>query len=146
MRIDLVKIEAQIRRLQELQRIASDPELLALLDTVMVKNDANTVKPPRMTYVPQQLVDGEKRGSIIHAVREFALKETSSFDAYQIADKMKESGFKFSSDNPSLSVMDALRILIKKGHFRVLEKGMAGRPSKFERIPPTEQKENTIEQ
>jgi hypothetical protein len=153
MKIDLVKVNSQIQKLEELRRIASDPELLALLETVMVKG--SNLNPPAairdFTAMPQTVPpsperpstrpsDGAnataKKGELQRAVREAirAMDIDKPFSGYLIARRMQNDGYKFASSKPGIAVIDALKALVNKGVVKVFMRGGGSQPTLFIRV------------
>ncbi len=134
MKIDIGKVRERIRKLQEVERIASDPEMLALLETVIVNGNGpkNHVEPKQPgTMGAKDETESKKRGAVLDAVREAAMCHSGPFDGYQLAQEMEASGFVFSSKSPAITVNDALRSLVKKGEFEIHESGKTGQPTRF---------------
>lgn len=172
MRIDLGKVEAQIRKLEDLKRIASDPEMLALLETVLVNGTSNSAIPTisiqrALSESPKGSKDKEafrvdtvapphKKGSVLAAVRSAAISKTEPFDGYELTREMQSEGFQFVSKTPAFTVIDALRSLVRKGEIEIHRVGKAGQPSKFvcptksgptmnQEVFPNKQKERALE-
>jgi len=149
MQIDKTKlaaqIEAQTRRLEQLKLIASDPELAALLETVMVNGDNRPVAPvvqnietPRTTVVD---VSGPpKKGAQLAAIQSAAISHERPFSGYQLAQYMLSTGYKFQSSVAAQSTIDGLKSLLKKGVVKVHRKGKGGSPTLYIRAhnPDTE--------
>ena len=139
MKIDLAKVDSQIRKLEELRRIASDPELLSLLETVMV-NGATRREPPssnaKGNKKPPTKKETAKKGEFQAAVREAIMRFDRPFSGYTVARRMEMDGYSFVSSRPGIAVIDALKALVKKGVVRVFKQGKGSEATLFERIPP----------
>jgi len=144
MKIDLAKIDAQIKRLEEVRRIASDPDLLSLLETVVVTNGVNGTSLHRPSENPpvgqQQRTDPLsklQKGTKVHAIAECALKQEKPFSGYDITKIMTEEGYQFPNGKTptGVAVSDVLRLaLLKKGIVRIHRAGKGKGPTLFERI------------
>jgi hypothetical protein len=143
MKIDLAKIDAQIKRLEEVRRIAADPELLSLLETVVVPNGVNgtpeTNKPsadgrPNSRRDPAAIFQA---GTKVHAVAACALAQEKPFSGYDLAQIMIEGGYQFSETKatPGLAVTDILRLtLVGKGIVKIHRPGKGSEPTLYERV------------
>lgn len=129
--------QAKLKKWEEVVQFASDPERLSMLEMVLVKNGttAKSASEPRSEAKP--VLKQWKEGTQIGAIAEAALACEQPFSGYDLADKMRQSGYKFKSDKPGLAVTDVLRNpLRKKGVVRVYRKGHGSEPMLFERILP----------
>jgi hypothetical protein len=136
MRIDLEKVESQIRKLEELKRIASDPEMLSLLEGLIVQNgtSGNTRMPLFAPSAP--IRESGQKGAVLDAVRQAALKQERAFSGYALARVMISEGYKFTAEKPGLAVTEALRRLIKKGVVTIYRSGRGSEPTLYERVLP----------
>jgi hypothetical protein len=132
MKIDLSKLDSQIRKLEELRRIASDPEMLALLDTVIVKNGVSPVASSVPAAEPETV--RKRKGEFQSAVRNVIEQYDKPFSGYSIARKMELDGYKFASSRPGIAVIEALKALIKKGIVRVFREGAGSEPTLYVRV------------
>ena len=140
MEIDLGKIEAQIRKLEEVRRIASDPELLAMLEQVMVNGASPAPATPTIPVVtPEQPTDplsAFKTDSLVWNVAKHVLRQNGAFSGYQIASAMQAEGFQFNGRaKPGATVADIIRtVLIKKGRVRVYRRGSGTDPTLYVKL------------
>jgi len=138
MKIDLAKVESQIKKLEELRRIASDPELLSLLETVMVNGSTSL----RQSNPPKNTGDGSlpkitnKKGQFQAAVKDAIMRFDKPFSGYMVARKMQVDGYEFASSRPGIAVIDALKALVKKGFVRVYKPGGGSEATLFVRVQP----------
>src|SRR5262249_43558712 len=95
MKLDLAKLDAQINKLEDIKRIASDPEALALLESVLVKGNAPQAEVPKKIR-PRT----GKEGSQVAAIAEAALATEGPFSGYTLAEKMQEGGYEFKASKP----------------------------------------------
>lgn len=131
MQLDLAKIDAQMKRLEELRRIASDKELLALLETVVVKNGHQVASETPMAKSPAP--PRWKEGTVIASIAQAASIMEGPFSGYQLAEKMKSQGFHFNSSKAGVYVSDVLRnTLEKRGAVRIFKKGHGSDPTFYE--------------
>jgi hypothetical protein len=138
-KIDVAKLDSQIKKLEELRRIASDPELLALLETVMVNGSSPQGPPPQARSTirtpPPRKKPTAKKGEFQAAVRAAIMQFDKPFSGYVVARKMENDGYEFVSSRPGIAVIEALKALVKKGVVRVYKNGVGSEPTLFERIP-----------
>ncbi len=139
MRIDLAKIDSQIRKLEELKRFVSDPETRALLETMVMNGDGgnSTSAEPEipMRAAEQPKSRRFKAGTQIAAIADAAMKYEKPFSGYELATKMKEEGYKFHAERPGVAVTDVIRnSILKTGVIRVYRKGRGSEPMLFERV------------
>lgn len=142
MEIDVDKLREKIKLLQEVEKLVSNPEARAILEGFVVNGNgtsngtstAATVSPRKPAepevrrYAPKK---GTKKGAILTAVRETALRQNGPFDGYHVTKVMLANGYAFASKTPAYTVLDAIRIMVKKGELRVYSPGKAGRPTIF---------------
>ncbi|MEO8100825.1 MAG: hypothetical protein ABI811_24225 [Acidobacteriota bacterium] len=154
MKIDLAKVESQIRKLEELRRIASDPELLSLLETVMVNGASSPIQSPPLIQPPVKHVEATasirpfvfgnsrkgKKGVFQSAVRDAIsrIEIDKPFTGYVVARRMLSEGYKFAASKPGIAVIDALKAMIKKGEVRVFRKGGGSEATLFIRVAAKE--------
>lgn len=126
--------EAKLKKWQAVVEFASDPERLAMLETLVSENGTTgKVQQER----PERPHDKRwKEGTQIAAIVEAALACAEPFSGYQLAAKMQAAGHKFRNpDRAGLAVTDVLRTELKeKGVVRVHKKGQGGAPMLFERV------------
>ena len=129
--IDINKIDAQIRRLQELKRIASDPEMLMLLEGLVTKNgNVAPDSPNRMTRKP---IGG--KDALLQATRQaISALPYKRFSASYLVEQMHKDGFQFTASNPTVAMNGVLRRLDLKKEI-VMVRPASGRTAKeYERV------------
>src|ERR1035437_4060490 len=140
MSIDVEKVDAKIRKLEQLKRLASDlasdPELMSLLETVMVNGSTSEPAPAREPAkeingrnIPKPPADRAVRGAVIGAIKAAAMRCEKPFSGYALAEKMQAEGFAFVSKKPGLAVIECLKSLQKKGVVRVSRRGIGSNPT-----------------
>ena len=141
MKLDLAKIDAQIEKLQSLKKIAADPELLGLLETLMLNGNgvANGAAPIAVTDQTTAAISPRlrlKQGTVVRAVADNAAMQLENFTAYTLAEEMIREGYHFQGKTkPGVIVGDILRsVLIPKGIVRIVRKGKGSDPAVYRRI------------
>jgi hypothetical protein len=121
----------QIRRLQEIKRMASDPEMLTLLEGLVTKNGSIASEAPKQT-APKF---GGRKDVLSEAVMlAIAALPQNRFTAAYLVDRMLKAGFQFVAGNPHFAVTGALRRLAAKGKIRVAMHGSGRRATEYERM------------
>jgi hypothetical protein len=121
----------QIRRLQEIKRMASDPEMLTLLDGLVTKN--GSVAPATPTEAAPKF-RGRKDALTEGVMLAIAALPQNRFTAAHLVDRMLKAGFQFVAGNPHFAVTGALRRLAEKGKINIAMHGSGRRATEFERI------------
>lgn len=129
MPIDIASIDAKIKKLRELKRIASDPEMLQLLEGFVTANGnkPEAAEASRLNAVPRK---GEQKNAALSAVSGM----TGRFTASDIVDVMKEAGFTFAAHSPTIAVNGVLRRLVKSGGLTIAVKGSGRAGHQYERV------------
>lgn len=143
MKIDVTKIDAQMKKLEQLRRLAADPEMLALLETVMVNGNAPDTRGPDSEMLAELTQPGPdrasplgtlKEGTMVYAVANAALRHEEPFSGYSLADSMIANGYQFRAGKtkPGLVVADIIRgVLVPKKILRVYRKGKGSDPTTY---------------
>jgi len=137
MPLDTAKIDAQIRKLQELRRIAGDPEMAPLLESLIVQNGlpAKAKKAPRKARArSMEATNPIKRGDVVTAASKALAGISGKFAASNALEAMEKNGFVFSAETPIVAVNGALRRLLKRGEIRLAEAGSGRKPHLYERV------------
>ncbi|MGA2770305.1 MAG: hypothetical protein ABSG26_05775 [Bryobacteraceae bacterium] len=136
MKIDVEKIDEKIRMLEAIKQIASNPDMAALLEGVIVdRAPAPGRTPPKSTKSgKQQFVRGALKEAVLEAIR----KQAKPFSAYELTDGMLADGvYQFTASNPPIAVNDVLRSLVrKKQEVRLYQKGKGGTPHTYAYVKP----------
>ena len=120
MKVDLAGLETTIRKLQELHRLASDPELAPFIKLRGAqKNGASKEASP---------VYESPFGSDVTTAAAQLGKDFTIADVYEA---MKTKGHKFNGDEPKKSIGNILRALVADGHLRVAQPGRGLRASVY---------------
>lgn len=126
MPINIATIDAKIRKLQELKRLASDPEMLQILES-LVAPSANKPQAPQPNPRPGPR-RGEQRNAVFRAMREIS----GRFTATDIVGVLKTNGFVFAAKSPSIAVNSILRKLVAKGELVVAVQGSGRAGNQYE--------------
>jgi hypothetical protein len=139
MKIDQMKLQ----KWQEVVQFASDPERLSMLEMVLVQNGTGAiVTEVQPQHQPSRPVAGTavltrwKEGTQIRAIAKAALGCETPFTGYELAAKMQDAGYKFTTDRPGVTVTDVLRGPLKDVVVRVFKKGQGSEPTHFESFLP----------
>jgi hypothetical protein len=135
MQIDVAKLDGIIRKLEELKRLAADPELAQFLPHIV--SNGNEVSAPLIK--PQQVepsaepsqptaMKTSKRGDIKRAVIAAAHKQPAEFSAYSLTTDMTNSGFRFTAVKPAIAVNDILRNSVNR-EVEVVSHGKGSSPT-----------------
>jgi hypothetical protein len=123
MPIDISLIDRAIAKLQELRKLAADPEIAPFLRN----GNGATVSPNHETN-PYELTDFEE--AVITACKAVG----GDFTVNTVLKKMEEQGYKFRGSEPRKSVANLLRGLNRDGHIAVKEHGKGRRETIYEGI------------
>jgi hypothetical protein len=115
--IDIKALDRAIAKLQELRRLASDPEVAPFLGNgvpVSQKNESAEY-------------DSALGSAVINACGEL----THDFTVNDVLKKMEEHQYKFRATEPRKSVANMLRALTRDGHVKVKQVGKGRRETIF---------------
>lgn len=87
---------------------------------------------------PRNQNEPRRRGDFMAAVTSVCreLSAQTAFTAWDVERKMKESGFRFNSADPTVAVGQVLRKLAERNAVvRVLRPGSGRRPTRYQRLP-----------
>jgi hypothetical protein len=131
MAIDLKKLDEKIQKLQDIRKIASDPEALALLEQLVVDGSAGGIRKsetkrtgplsPRDGSFPNGDADPsiKERGEQVRAIRNAIAGNTENFEVNAIGDKVRASGVEVSN----IAVGKVLQRLVKRGEIKLVRRG-----------------------
>jgi len=134
MLIDTKKIPTLIKKLRELERLSSDPDMLPLLASIRVENDASPPAPQRRRASGKQHAKGPKKGDLKKGVSAAINGVSGRFTAPSIVEIMKRGGVAFAAQNPHIAVNGVLRKMVEKGSLKLAMKGSGRTPNQYERI------------
>ncbi|HEY6127994.1 MAG TPA: hypothetical protein VIW23_07415 [Candidatus Acidoferrum sp.] len=118
MAIDIGAIDRAIAKLQELRKLASDPDVAPFL-----KNGSGPSKQETPIYKTAL------GGAVINACRE----QTDDFTVKDIADFLIKIEYKFRGQDPKKSVGNVLRALARDGHIKIKQQGKGRRETIYQR-------------
>ena len=125
MPINTAKIDEQIRKLQELKRLASDPEMAPLLESLFVSSSAEQ-QHVAAESVSVASPNGSRKGDVVKAA-EIAVQrlgfEGHRFKRSDLFAAMEQNDFQFAAVSPHIAVNGALRKLVERGVIRIAVKG-----------------------
>jgi hypothetical protein len=136
MAINTARIDEQIRRLQDLKRMASDPETLRLWENLMAENNG-PIRPARTFAHPLPMVkenpsNSGKKGDVLRAARKAVATLNGRFKAPSVLEAMQREGFALTVEKPLVVVNGALRRLIKKGEIKIVMRGSGRNGHQYE--------------
>ena len=130
MAIDVKKIDDKIKKLEMLKLLASDPEMVELLEGVVTPNETTSGGAPEET---QATATKTKRGDQRKAVLKSISEMLGRFSALDILEAMERGGFQFSAKSPIIAVNGVLRKLVKGGSLTVAVEGSGTKGHVYER-------------
>lgn len=141
-------VAEQLKKWHALDQLLADEEIYSFLQKHFSSNGhsasrafdfaAADNKHVAQPEEPSGQKEPHRRGDFMAAVtsvcEEFAPQ--ASFVAYDVVRKMKDRGFRFNSDNPTIAVTQVLRKLAERNiAVRVIRPGSGRRPTRYQRLP-----------
>jgi hypothetical protein len=131
MKINVKKLDSTIAKLQELRRLATDPDLTAFVQVGGAraqKNGSSDVS----TVQPTPSKNGHNgRGALTPAVLT-ACTKLRNFTIKDVLLLMQAEGYEFrNGDGAEKSIANVLRKLVEDGSIQVAEKGYSRNPTKY---------------
>jgi hypothetical protein len=144
MRTSIVeKIDVKIRKLQQLRELASDPEMLSMLSSLVEGRTNGTAMSSiggysakarsklKKTLDTATTPKGVLKAGVVNAIQ----KAPDTFSGYSLTDQMIKEGFPFTAANPATAVNDVLRVMLKKGHhIKIAKRGRGSSPTFFRKL------------
>jgi hypothetical protein len=143
MPINTATIDAQItkqrdhlKKLEDFRRFASDPEMLPLLQSLIMDGDVASSATHRAPGRPKgsQNKKGSKKGDLKNSVIKTIGGISGKFTAPGVVKIMDGDGVKFAAQNPNIAVNGVLRKLVAKGTLRIAVEGSGRAPNQYERV------------
>lgn len=116
MPIDLVALDEKIRKLQLIRQLASDPDVLSLLNDIVSANGYGAgvvIQKPRQKPLVER--KGVRYDVLKYVVDPSVVPMEGWKTARQITEKMEEEKYKFKSHDHMSTVRESLRELEKEG-------------------------------
>ena len=132
MRIDTAKIDEKIKRLQDLKRIASDPEMVRLLLETVSDNSVET-QPNRSSPRTSRKRGGTKKGELAQAVKKAVASINHAFTADTVVSWMQTHDYIFTAKDPKIAVNGVLRKMAKKQQLKIVKAGSGRVPNEYEK-------------
>jgi len=124
MPITTAKIDEQIKKLQELRRLVSDPAMTPLLESLFANGYADQVHATENDSSASP--NGSRKGDVVKAaeivVRRLGF-QGHRFKRSDVLAAMHENEFQFTAQTPDIAVNGALRKLVIREVIRVAVKG-----------------------
>lgn len=135
MTLDTRLIDEQIKRLQDLKRIAADPEAVRLFQQILLGQNGHvetpeTVKDSKYDSIPET----PRRGTLIETVLRVVNSSNKPVEVNSVVEEMLRMGFQFAASRPKVAVGIALRKLESKGRIRLLTRGRGSSPNIYTRL------------
>ncbi len=120
------RIDEKIAKLQALKSLASDPEMMAELRSLVEDSgsgmQSTAANPPKMAR-------GELKTAIQNQINRFT--GWSYFDAATVVEEMVKTGFTFNDARPKVAVTKTLLRFATEGLLEIAERGSGTRPTRF---------------
>jgi hypothetical protein len=146
MSIDLSKIDAKIKKLEQwkqtLSEMLSDTEgshiLNELLSSPNGNNNATAPFVAPATTIPMRFprLKSTKQGKLEAAILEGSLKFTEPFEARQLMNQLLSQSFHFSRSEPMLELGVGLRKLVAANRLRVVREKVGRVGRLYEKVLP----------
>lgn len=142
-------IDAEIRQLTELKRMAKNPRMVALMrdlvtrstngatsETVAIPAQAIRTRAATRTSPPRKSAGARATApnGLSKAVAEAVKTIKPHFSNSDLADYMVSQGFVFVSNHPRLAVMAPMEKLLKMKIVRISKKGQGSQPNLYEYV------------
>jgi hypothetical protein len=141
--VNLTALDARIAKLQkvrdfladdEMRELISDPEVMLLLQQAAEARNGH--KPMQIVSTDDSVADSAValpgEGTLRRRVLDIARAMGSRFEARDVIERLKASGFELEASNPMVAVNTALRSLIKKKLVRLARAGSGRVPHMYE--------------
>ncbi len=139
--IDITKLDAeieehkaQIGRLENLRKMAADPKLVSLFQSLIVRNGFAAVHARRKTAVATRVAGKGRKGDLRDAVAKAVISAGTKFTANRVVEIMQENGFVFGAKNPKIAVNSVFRAMMRKGNLMIAVEGMGRAPHEYTRV------------
>jgi hypothetical protein len=142
LRIDIQKIDSVMAKLQELRRLATDPDLAPFVDTEDTSNAASAKNVDlnagvsSKEEVPEKRTTrsgDRKRGDVKRAVIAAVRRSSGPFNGYDLTDQMEKAGFAFVAKNPAITVNEVLRSLVGS-EVEIVQPGKGSSPTIYQKV------------
>jgi hypothetical protein len=131
-KIDVGKIDDQIRKLEELKRFMSDPTTAPMIEQLISQNGSvNAASRP--TEKSPKLPHGQvtQRGALLAAVENTCKILPGDFNQKEVIEKLESQGYAFQAKDKNIAVYSALKRLVKRGVLHLTSKGKGKKPSTY---------------
>ena len=124
MRIDIERIDQQIKKLQQLKTLASDNEFVELFQQYISNHNGNSsplpIAQPKAAGVVQEYIprEGSFTEAVLVACRDFGVQ---SFTAREVVVRLEKKQFKMEAKNKYTAVLTILKKLVDHRLLKVVE-------------------------
>ncbi len=133
-------IDEKIRRLQDLRRIAEDPEMVDMMRLISNTNGYHPIEKAKslkstqgsdLTTSASKFSKKTDRVGLTKGVEQAVVKQVDVFTIHDVFRSLMENGIKIGAAKPLIGISGILQRLEKRGLIECIEKGKAGRPSHY---------------
>jgi hypothetical protein len=136
MALNTSKIDAQIaeqqeriKKLQELKKLASDPEMLTLLESLVAQN-GNGHKPQSAKTRRHKK---HRKGHLLKATQKAIGTLVGTFTVHNVVEAMQHAGFNFAAQKPAVAVGSVLRKLAEQDKLTLAVEGSGRAAHQYEK-------------
>jgi hypothetical protein len=124
------KIDAHIRRLEELKRFLDDPATEPFIEQLF-SSSGMTAKQTVQLPLVQSTPKGGLLGSVADVCRAMTTQE---FSSREVIERLEILGYKFHAKNKAVAINSALKRLVKRGTIQLVQAASGQRPAIY-KIP-----------
>lgn len=123
--------DAEIRKLEALKLVASDPRLVDMLIDMASKNGGRQGILIAAKAAP---LSTQAKGALIRTAKAVCETFQGQFTAHDLIEQMKARGFAFVAAKPHIAINGILRKFIARGLVRLVDKGSGRIANRYEVI------------
>ena len=132
MAIDIKKIDDRIQKLEMIKLLASDPEMVEILEGVVPPNGTEPQRDP--PEESQDTTTPPRRGEQTQAVLRAVAQMSGQFTTADIVGVMELAGHVFAAQNPTIAVNGVLRKLVERNQLIIAVQGSGRAANRYERV------------
>jgi hypothetical protein len=134
-KLDVDKIDAQIKKLEELKRFMSDPTTAPFIEQLISGNGADAgpvISVINASAIP--VAQATQRGELTSAVKTVCRSMPANFNSRDVIKRLRQMGFAFHAKNTGIAVNTVLKRLVKNGVLELVRRASGQRPATY-KIP-----------